>query len=67
MPDELEVLYLRVTPDQKAKLERMRKGSGRRSLQNVVEIIIVTADENAPEWNLIAQEAPDADPMPEAR
>ena len=67
MEDRLEPLYLRITSDQKAKLERMRRGSGRRTVQNVVEILIVTADENAPEWNLIAQEAPDADRVAEPR
>ena len=67
MEDRLEPLYLRITSEQKAKLERMRRGSGRRTAQNVVEILIVTADESDPQWNIVPQEAPDADPIPESR
>jgi hypothetical protein len=67
MSEELEVVYLRVTPDQKAKLERMRKRSGRRSIQNVVEIIIATADESAPEWNIIPQPTPAPEAQAEGR
>jgi hypothetical protein len=35
------------------KLERMRVGSARSSLPNVIETLIELADENAPEWNLV--------------
>ena len=65
MPDEARLVYFRVSVEETAKLERMRKGSRRPSIQNVIEALVALADEAAPEWNLIAQEAPNAEPIPE--
>ena len=68
MPEERSrLIYFRVSPEEEAKLERMRRGSRRVSIQNTLEAIIATADEGAPEWNLIAQEAPDADRVADPR
>lgn len=68
MPDETKLIYCRVSPEEAAKLERMRKGSGRPSIQNVIEVLIALADESAPEWHIVPQEAPNAaDPVAESR
>ena len=67
MPDEARLVYFRVSVEETAKLERMRKGSRRPSIQNVIEALVALADEGAPEWNLIAQEAPDADRVADPR
>ena len=37
----------------RAKLERLRDGSGRRSLANVIEYLIERENERAPEWNVL--------------
>ena len=64
MPEERSrLIYFRVSPEEEGKLERMRRGSRRVSIQNTVEAIIAQADEAAPEWNIVPQEAPDADPI----
>ena len=67
MPDEARLVYFRVSAEEAAKLERMRKGSRRPSIQNVIEALVALADEAAPEWNLIAQEAVDVDRVADPR
>lgn len=61
------LIYFRVSPGEEAKLERMRRGSRRVSIQNTLEAIIATVDESAPEWNIVPQEAPNADAVAESR
>jgi hypothetical protein len=53
MSDELKLVYFRVSKEQWAKLERMRAGSGRSSIQNVIEVLVAIADETAPMWNIV--------------
>jgi len=70
MPEERSrLIYFRVSPEEEAKLERMRRGSRRVSIQNTLEALIATADENAPEWHIVPQpqEAANADAIPEPR
>ena len=61
------LIYFRVSPEEEAKLERMRRGSRRPSIQNTLEALIALADEKAPEWTMTPQEAPDADRVAESR
>lgn len=53
MPDDVRLVYIRVSREQQEKLERMRAGSGRPSIQNVIEVLVALADETAPEWNIV--------------
>ncbi len=53
MSEELKLVYFRVNREQWAKLERMRAGSGRSSIQNVIEVLVAIADETAPMWNIV--------------
>lgn len=55
--------YFQVTipSDCRAKLERLAAGSDRK-FGNVIAILIATADETAPEWNIIPQKIDRATP-----
>ena len=61
---EYEQLHIQVSKRLKAKLERMRQGSKRPSIQNTVEAALELTDETAPEWNIVPQKQETANDEP---
>lgn len=52
-PERTRLVYFRVSSSQEAKLERMRQRSNRPSIQNVLETLVASANEDDPIWNVV--------------